>query len=101
MPLPDDYPMIPSPGDWFPRGIATDCLWYEQFQGNEMCEKLHIQLGLDDEPCFLCKHYKEFKGGPHEKDYAQNLVRNSGYPVDRNGKYYFDGMWDGSEKNRR
>lgn len=90
----DEYPLtIQSPGDWIPRGIATDCLWYEQFQGNEMCDRHKIQLGLDDEPCFLCKDYKQFmEGQDREKLKAQNLFDSGSTAVDRNGQYYIRGM---------
>lgn len=83
-----------DPTNWFKNGIAIDCLWYEEFQGNEMCKKYGCSLGIEENgPCFLCKDYILFeRGSQYDKETTQALFRNSHLPVDRNGQYYIDGM---------
>jgi hypothetical protein len=80
-----------TPSDWMPRGIAMDCLWYDEFQGNEACAKYGCSLGIDeDSPCFLCKDYKLFeKGSIHDKEKTRILLDTSSLPSDRNGQFYF------------
>lgn len=80
-----------TPSDWMPRGIATDCLWYDIFQGNESCAKYGCSLGIEeDSPCFLCKDYKLYeKGAIYDKEKTRVLLDNSSLPSDRNGQFYF------------
>ena len=83
-----------TPTDWMPNGIATDCLWYDEFQGNEMCSKHGCSLGIDeDSPCFLCSDYVLYeRGNQNEKERTRILFFSNHLPVDRNGQYYIDGM---------
>lgn len=80
-----------TPSDWMSRGIATDCLWYDEFQGNEACAKYGCSLGIDeDSPCFLCKDYKLYeKGAIYDKEKTRVLLDTSSLPSDRNGQFYF------------
>lgn len=82
-----------KPTDWMPHGVATDCLWYDIYQGNETCEKHGCSLGLgEDEPCFLCKDYVIFERGfQNDKEKARRLF-GTDLPADRNGQYYILGM---------
>ena len=77
----EQYPLIQSPGDWFPRGIAMDCLWYEQYEGNDLCSKKHIPIHEGPgEECFLCPDYSEYvKGASYKYE-------------DKTGQYYIPGM---------
>lgn len=80
-----------TPTDWMDRGVATDCLWYDIFQGNEACAKYGCSLGIDeDSPCILCKDYKLFeKGVSHDKEKRRRLFGSGDLPSDRNGQFYF------------
>ena len=83
-----------SPSDWFKNGVATDCLWYDEYQGNESCALYGCTLGLaDDSPCFLCRDYRLFERSSYEKFLIRDAVKSKSlYRADSDGQYFIDGM---------
>ncbi len=72
--------------------IAIDCVWYETYQGNELCSKHGCCLTEDSSPCSFCSDYVYFEGGPYEKSDIETLCDPVHYPADHSGQYYFGGM---------
>lgn len=83
-----------SPTSWIPNGIATDCLWYDEFQGNQACARYGCSLGVDeDSPCILCKEYKLFERGYYERILIRKAILNREVFVeDKNGQLKIDGI---------
>ena len=88
-----------TPSDWFRNGVATDCLWYDEYQGNESCAKYGCTLGLtDDSPCILCKDYRLFERGHYERQLIrQALLNEYNFRADNRGQYRIDGVFEESE----
>lgn len=80
-----------TPTDRIYRGVATDCLWYDIFQGNEVCALYGCSLSIvEGSPCFLCENYKLYeKGVSHDKEKRDRLFGSGDLPSDRNGQFYF------------
>ena len=73
-----------TPTDWMPDNIAVDCLWYEEYDGQQTCVHYGCSLGIDDDrPCILCKEYTHYEPG---------AFTPKGYSLDRNGQYRIAGV---------
>lgn len=76
--------------------VALDCLYFEQFMGNECCSRYGINLeGGETSPCSFCKHYVKTKGEQNEEVFKAVADRSvdPDHPVcDSTGQYYILGM---------
>ena len=86
--------MANTPSDWFPNNVAIDCLWYEEFEGNQLCSKYGCTLGVDeDSPCVLCKTYYPFEEGQDPKEFIRKFIEvDQAFSLGPDGQYRINGM---------
>ena len=75
--------------------MATDCIHYEEFMGNDCCRRFGINLnGGDVSPCMLCKFYIQKGENGHEdfKAVADRCSDSGASVCDSTGQYYILGM---------